>query len=85
MKLDEGQIRSIVEKVVIKLVEEEKEPIPEKTATEGKMSGVFPSIDSAVEAASLAQKSLSALSLKKRAPSQSLPLGKQASEESKTK
>ena len=66
MKLDEGQIRSIIEKVVIKLVEEEKEPSSKKTASEEKTPGVFPDIDSAVEAASLAQKGLTALSLKKR-------------------
>jgi len=67
MKLDEGQIRSIVDKVVLRLVKEEKEELlPKDTRVVEKPMGIFPDINSATSAALKAQKKLASLPLEKR-------------------
>lgn len=67
MKLEEGQIRSIVDRVVTRLIEEEKEEKPPEAALLAeKQMGIFQDIDSAVSAAKKSQKALMSLSLEKR-------------------
>jgi propionaldehyde dehydrogenase len=67
MKLDEGQIRTIVEKVVVKLVQEEDESgLPEEKTVSETEAGIFPDINAAVNAGLKAQKELTSLPLKTR-------------------